>query len=199
MKPIYGWWFSKSKKLPHGDGRRIQIGRTHKVKPPIEICRRGLHLSIRPLDALKHTSGNIVWRVRAGGKIYQHHDKLVCSERTYIAGGIDVSDTLRKFARLCALDIIHLWNPPDVVVRYLRTGNESLRDAARNAAKDIARDTSKPAAYSTVWATTKDNMACVIAHRASWNAADAFAWNNTRDKQNRRLTRMLCEAIRKRI
>ena len=111
------------------------------------------------LDALNYATGPIVWRVEMGGEIVDRGDKVCASERTYLKGGVDASDTLRKFARLCALDVIDLWTAPDVVVRYLKTGDESIRDAARDAA---------------------------------WDAA----WAPARDKQNRRLTRMLNEAIK---
>ena len=40
---------------------------------------------------------------------------------------------LRKFARLCALDVIDCWDAPDVVIEYLKTGDEFIRNAARDA------------------------------------------------------------------
>ena len=41
---------------------------------------------------------------------------------------------IRRFACQCALDVIHLWNAPPIVKRYLKTGNEKLRAAAGDAA-----------------------------------------------------------------
>lgn len=174
-KTIDAWWFSQRKTLPHGDGRQITIGRTHKVKGTIIPCQNGLHASIKPLDALSFAPGPIIWRVRCGGEIIDDGDKLVASERTYIGGGIDVSDTLYKFARMCALDVVHLWDAPAIVVRYLKTGDSSIRAAARDAA----------------WAAAWDDAA----RAAAWDAARAAARDAAGAKQNRRLGSMLNAAL----
>jgi len=146
MKSVKGWWFGTAgRKLGYRDGRKIRIGSTHKVKGDIIPCSKGLHLSKRLIDALQYARGPIIYRVEGSGLIIPHGnptDKYACSERTYLAGGIDISDTLRLFARKCALDVIHLWNPPDIVVQYLKTG-----DAARVAAWDAAR----VAAWNAAW------------------------------------------------
>src|SRR5262245_49901989 len=45
----------------------------------------------------------------------------------------EFDDALRYFARWCALSVIHLWpdpGPPDVVLDYLMTGDETIREAA---------------------------------------------------------------------
>ena len=136
MKTITGWWFAKDKVLPNGDGRQIRIGRTHKVKGAIVPCKHGLHLSKRIIDALSYAPGPIVYRVEGSGIIVPHGNpinKYACSERTYLEGGVDVSESLRLFARKCALDVIHLWDAPEIVIRYLKTGDESIRAAARDA------------------------------------------------------------------
>ena len=183
---VTAWWFSEGRTLPHGDGRRVALGKTHKIKGEIIHCENGLHASVRAIDAFSYAPGNIVWRVECGGTVVRQDDKLACSERTYIAGGIDVSDTLRKFARLCALDVVHLWDAPDVVVRYLTTGDESIRDAALDAAWAAAR--------AAAWAAAGD-AAGDAAREAAWAAAWAAARDVALAKQNRRLTRMLNEAI----
>ena len=56
-------------------------------------------------------------------------------------------ETLREFARWCALQVIDLWDAPDVVRRYLETGDETLRDASQSAALSAAWD----AALSAAW------------------------------------------------
>ena len=171
MKSVTGWWFApKDKKLANGDGRPIVIGKTHTVKGDIVPCQNGLHLSKRPLDAVRYAPGPVAYKVRGSGIIVPHGnpiDKYSCSERTYIAGGVDCTDLLRRFARMCSLDVIHLWDAPDVVVQYLKTGDESLRAAAESAAG--------PAAES-----------------AAWYAAESAA----RKKQNSRLVHMLNKAIK---
>ena len=185
MKTIKGWWFApKNKKLANGDGRKIKVGSTHKIKGEIIPCQRGLHLSPKPLNALQYAPGPIIYRVKGGGIIKAHGapvDKYACSERTYIAGGIDASAMLWKFARLCALDVIHLWDAPDIVMKYLKTGDEKHRDAARAAARGAARyaAAARDAARAAAWA-------------AAWAAARGAAW----EKQNKRLSRMLNRLIK---
>ena len=47
-----------------------------------------------------------------------------------------MTETLRYFARMQALSVIHLYDdPPDVVLDYLMTGDESIRHAAWDAAR----------------------------------------------------------------
>jgi len=198
MKQVKGWWFGTAdKKLLNGDNRKIVIGRTHKIKGDIIPCQHGLHLSKRIIDALNYAPGSVIYRVVGSGVIVPHGnpvDKYACSERTYIAGGIDISNTLRLFARKCALDVIHLWNPPDIVIKYLKTGDESIRAAARDAARDAAWDAARDAAWVAArdaarvaaWAAARD-----AAWAAAWAAARAAAW----EKFNRRLTSMVSRDI----
>ncbi len=103
------------------------------------MCESGLHASERIIDALQYAPGSTICRVEVGGEILKSDDKLVATERT-ILWRVDGENLLRKFARLCALDVVHLWDAPDVVLEYLNTGNEKLRDAARAAAWAAARD-----------------------------------------------------------
>jgi hypothetical protein len=175
---VKAWWFSAGKTLPHDDGRRIEIGRTHKVTGELIPCRNGLHASKRPLDALQYAPGPIIWRVGMGGVVLTQVDKLCASERTYIAGGVDATETLRKFARMCALDVIDFWDAPEVVVEYLKTGDEKLRNAAR------------AATWAATWAAASD-----AASDATWAATKA-AWAATSEKQNRRLSRMLTNLVK---
>jgi len=174
MAKVKGWWFGTTdKKLPHSDGRKIVIGKTHKVKGEIIPCEHGLHLSKRMIDALSYAPGPVIYRVVGSGIIVPHGspiDKYACSERTYVSGGVDISATLRLFARKCAFDVIHLWKPPEIVVKYLKTGEESIRDAAWDAA----------------WAA---------ARAAAWDAAGAAARAAAITKFNNRLTAMVSKVI----
>ena len=168
MKQVTGWWFApQNKKLANGDNREIKLGITHSLDGKIIPCEYGLHLSKRPIEALRYAQSSIIYKVVGSGIVVPHGnpvDKYACSKRKYVAGGVDISVTLRHFARLCALDVIHLWNPSEVVVEYLKTGNEKNRAAARDAA---------------------------------WAAARAAARDAAREKQNKRLTIMIKEAIKK--
>ncbi len=43
---------------------------------------------------------------------------------------VDCKDALQGFARQCALDVVGLWNAPEVVQRYLETGDASIAGEA---------------------------------------------------------------------
>jgi hypothetical protein len=166
----FAWYFSTTdNRLRYGDNRLIRAGITHKVKCKPILCEEGLHGSKRIIDALSYAPGPVVWRVELSGDMDVGTDKVAATERTYL-WGYDASDVLQRFARMCALDVVHLWDAPDIVVEYLKTGDESLRDAAWAAARDTVG--------AAAWATAGD---------AAWDAA----WDAARDKQNRRLTSMI--------
>jgi len=175
MKSVRGYWFSENDRLPHGDGRIIKVGRTHKVKGDIELCCHGLHASRKPLEALVYAPGNVCWGVELSGTIIECDDKLVASERTYL-WRVDAEEVLRRFARKCALDVIHRWDAPDVVVRYLKTGDEGLRASAWASASASAR--------ASAWDSARDS-ARASARASAWDS-DSF-----RHKQNHRLVAML--------
>src|SRR5574343_1369000 len=99
---------------------------------PVRMCESGLHASRHPLDALTYAPGVILCLVDCDDIKAEDGDKLVCRLRLIVAR-FDATDILRAFARQCALDVIHLWDAPQVVRDYLTTGDESLRDAAGNA------------------------------------------------------------------
>ena len=156
MREVRGWWFGTlDKKLGYNDNRDIVVGKTHKIIGKIKPCEYGLHLSKRILDALYYAPGPVIYQVVGSGEVQSHGhpiDKYACSERTYIAGGIDISDVLCKFARMCASDVTYLWDAPPVVLDYLKSGNESLRvttwDIAWEAALSAESDSRREAAYA---------------------------------------------------
>lgn len=102
---------------------------------PIVLCKNGLHGSERLIDAMKYVPGYTLCRTEHGGKILSSYDKLASSVRT-ILWRIDATEVLRAFARRCALDVAHLWDMPEVVRRYLETGDGALWKEARAAARE---------------------------------------------------------------
>lgn len=170
MSKHYYWFAPADGVLGYGDERKVRKGVTHKVDGLISLCRHGLHASRHPLDALKHANSAHLWRVHLSGDVLHGDDKSCATERTYIAR-IDATDVLRRFARLCALDVVHLWDAPEVVICYLRTGDESIRAAAWDAT------------WAATWAAARD-------------AARAAAWDATRAAARRRFGRMVREAFR---
>ena len=206
-KSIRGWWLGG---MELRDGRKIVVGETHSVKPPIILCKHGLHLSKNPLVALEYGHGNRFYRVEATGEIQADSKKMATEHRRYL-WYVDAEPLLWRFARMCALDVIQLWEAPPVVVRYLKTGDESIRAAAGAAARDAAwaaaRTAAWPAARVAAWATARDaardavwdavwDAARAAVRDAARAAAGAAVWDAARAKQRRRLIAMLGAATR---
>ena len=210
MKKIKAWYFSGVDcRLRYEDDRPIVTGETHTVDCKPILCKSGLHGSIRPLDAIQYAPGPVVWRVELSGDMDVGDDKIAATERKYL-WGYDATDILRSFARECALDVVHLWDAPEAVVLYLKTGDESLRAAALAAALASALD----AAWAAAWAAALD-----VAWAAAWAAASDAALDAARaaasdaaldaaldaaraaaiKKQNRLLYRMIMDGRKKAI
>ena len=197
------------------DGRPIPAdGEWLELSGKLELCIRGLHASPSPLNALRYAPGNTLCRVQLDGKIIVDDDKMVASRRRII-WHLAAEPMLWAFARWCALQIIHLWDAPEVVVRYLRTGDPKLRDAARDAARDAVRttawDPARDAARATAswaaaratpwwedaWATTWDvakATARATARDATRDAARGTARDAAMDAQNKQLCKIIKEA-----
>jgi hypothetical protein len=131
---------------------------------PVKMCESGLHASRHPFDALGYAPGETLCRVECADIVQEHSDKLVCRRRRIVAR-IDATDLCRAFARACALDVVHLWNAPDVVRQYLETGDETIRAAAMDAAM-AAWDFAMAVRWAASWDAARDA-------RASWDAARA--------------------------
>lgn len=161
---IDAWWFAASDRLPHGDGRVIVVGEAHSVTGQIILCKNALHASRHPFDALRPAPGPFLYRVRCWGDVVEDTDKLGARHREYLAMR-DATAMLRQYARERALSVIHLWDAPDVVRRYLETGDETIRDAAARAASDAWAGRTAPA-----WPAA-------AARAATWDVARAAAWD----------------------
>jgi hypothetical protein len=219
MKTVKAWFFSGTdKKLAYNDGREISLGVEHTVDGKIVPCKHGLHASARILDAVSFAPGPILWEVELSGKIVEHKegDKLAASKRRYVRGGVDVSDTLRAFARRCALDVADKWDMPDIMRRYLETGEEEIRREAAvaaaayaaanatyaaNAAVNAAVNATYAGAYgaaAVVAAVAANAYAAVAAtYAANADAAYAAARKSAKDKYNTWLTQMIEERLGK--
>ena len=221
---IKAWHFTAlDKHLGYEDRRLVEPGKTLSVEGPPEMCTHGLHASKRALDALKYAPGPYLWRVDIWGNVIEDDDKLVGTHREALAG-FDATKLLRRFSRMCALDVVHLWDAPDVVLQYLKTGNPELKDAAWDATRNAAQDAARAAARAAAWAAARNaawdaarnaawaaaqaaawNAAWDAARAAAWNAAQAAAWNAARaaawaaawSRQSRRLNAMIGYALKK--
>ena len=186
--PALAYWFAAEPRLPHGDNRPVVIGETLRVKPPLKLCEHGLHWSVDPFDALLYANGNLLYQVRPDdsdwydnegqwhkGEYLLGDDKGCSTGRTALAVR-DATDMLHAFRRDEALRVIHLWDAPEVVRpevvrRYLETGDETIRAAAVTTAEAAAWIAAWAAGETAAWA------AVVAAERAKqrqrFNAAVA--------------------------
>ena len=121
------------------------------------MCKSGLHASVHPFDALAYAPGNTLHRVECSGEIIKHTDKLVSSRRKIVATR-NAEQMLRNFACERALSVVHLWQPPDIVVQYLKTHDESIRVAARAAALAAVRAAAMDAARAAARAKFKQQV-----------------------------------------
>ena len=196
---VLAWWFEpKYGVLGYGDGRTPGVGVTHCADGEIELCHSGLHASIMALDALGYAGSSRLWRVSLSGSILYGPDKLVASQRQYL-WTVDINHVAIAFSRWCALSVVGLWNAPQVVLDFLRTGDESKRAAASDAAWDAAWY-----AANAAWRAARDaaSAAAVAAARdaaryaanAAWYAARAAASDAAREKQESMFSEMIDDA-----
>lgn len=174
-KPTYGWHFLyEGHKLRTGE-KAPTDGAWIEVRPPIIACKRGLHGSIHPFDALSNAPGPILTLCEFGGEIVHQTDKLAAQRRKILAR-MDATEMLRYFARQQALSVGHLWDMPDAVADYLMTGDGATRAAAWDAAR----------ARAAAWAA---------ARAAAWAAAWDAAWDAARDAARREFKHLVCECF----
>ena len=155
------WHFLSADRRVAHLGTPAHVGLTLRHDWPLVLCSSGLHASVRALDALQYAPGPVACLVECGGAVVHGSDKLVCRERTIVAL-LDATELLRTFARECALDVIHLWDAPPVVRRWLESGDENLRDAARDAAWDAARAAAWDAARAAAWDAQVDRLESML-------------------------------------
>ena len=192
-------WHFVDKSLRDGhpvppDGERLT------ASGPANICESGLHASERVLDALKYAPGNTICRVECDEVTERQGDKLVCGART-IVWRIDGEEVLRAFARRVALDVADKWDMPPEVRKFLETGNDSLRIAARGAAREASRDhvrrdepEAAAAGEAARAAAARTHAARATGLAAAWAAAKAKGGPDTWAEYDALLALMIEEA-----
>jgi hypothetical protein len=211
MEKIKCWHFLQSnKQLRWGTKEVCKVGKIYTAEGELKLCKNGMHGSRKITDALQYAPGNICCQVEIWDEVVEDKDKLVGRNRK-ILEMINAEKILRKFACLCALDVIDKWDAPEVVIKYLKTGNEKLRAAAWHAARAAAENAARAAAENAARAAAENaagDAAWHAARAAAENAAWAAAWDAARDaagaaardaaweKQEKRLVRMMNEAMK---
>lgn len=108
VSPILAWHFlQEDQKLRYPPYTQVEPGQTLTVEPPLRMCSKGLHASIRPLDALRYAPGPIVCRVELSGQVLHDDDKL-CAESRTVLWMADATRTLTDFSCDCVERILVL-------------------------------------------------------------------------------------------
>jgi hypothetical protein len=178
-----GWHFLPADRRVPRLGTLVEVGTKEAYEGKLAPCHSGLHFSPRVIDALGYAPGPILREVRVSGSIVMDTDKGVAAARETLWID-DVTPMLRAFGRWCAWTVRDKWNPPPIVLKYLREGLEIDRDAARDAAWAAAWDAARAAAWDAArdaaWDPARD-AARAAAWAAAWDAAWAAAWDAARD------------------
>ena len=156
------------------DGRPVPPdGEWLVYKGPCKMCESGLHVGPTPWDALQYAPGPVLCLVEVEDVVERHPDKWLCRRRR-IVRRVDMTEALRAFARAEALRVIHLWDAPEIVRRYLETGDETIRSAAQTAAWAAAGAAAGAAARFAAQAAAQA-AARSAAGDAAWFVARAAA------------------------
>ena len=145
-------------------------GVTLRFRGRLIMCESGFHASRRIIDALSYAPGDTVCRVLIGGETIEEPDKLVASERS-ILWRLDAKELLLEFTRKIALSVIHLWDAPDVVKRYLETGDPKQQEAAFSAASKGYYLAGATYSYASVYAAGAAAAACAASAASAAAAA----------------------------
>lgn len=219
-----GWWVAKPGpdghvQLGHGDGRAVLIGEALVVEPPVEPCKRGLHASISPLDALRYASGEVVFfRVRLSGVVVEAEGKMAASERTALwsAGGREILEAFVRSAARRALErekSVGRDQDP-IFLEIAEASVDGLKERARLAAR-VAEEAARSGDPGRIAAMRSARLTLLVlaepvaetALAASEEAAMAAAWDAVakgepwreafmaeKERQEQDLTELLHEA-----
>lgn len=172
-KTVKAWCFAGlCNTFGYNDNRSFFTGEIRSVsleEKDLELCKWGLHASVRVLDALFYAPGPIVYRVKCSGQMIKEEDKFVAEHREYL-WGFDATEILQKFARDCASSVIHLWDAPEVVMEYLKTGNKELAALASKEIQDNfnRKDSAVGTAWTAMWCGIPNRSKRLIGG-ASWH------------------------------
>ncbi len=164
QKTVLAWHFVKDDGT-NRDGIKEKIGQWYKVEGEIVPCQRGLHGSVRPLDALEFAPGLILRRTEHRGTIVEHNDDKIASSERRALWQIDATKLLHLFACWAAENALkdakvtdeRCWKAIKIKRQWLgkKATDEELA-AASAAASAAAWAAARDAARAAANATTED-------------------------------------------
>jgi hypothetical protein len=166
-KTVLAWHFVKDDGT-NRDGIKEKIGKWYKVEGEIMPCQKGLHGSVKLLDALNYAPGAMLRRTEHRGTIVEHGDKIASSERRAL-WQIDATKILHLFACQCAekalkdakvtdercwkaIKVKRQWLKGNATDDELAAAGDAARSAARSAVWDAEQAAARAAAWSAAWA-----------------------------------------------
>lgn len=160
--PVVTWHFcSDDRRLGYGDGREVRRGAVHAVSGTPKLCEFGLHGSLRAIDALAYAPGTIVSRCEHRGIILIGPDKLVSTEREYIAVA-DATSVLLEFTEWCvgtlAAHAAHFARAARAIYAAHVAAHVAARFAAHVAAHSAAHVLAHSAAHSAAHVAEQDRQ-----------------------------------------
>jgi hypothetical protein len=195
-RSVLAWHFAPADLRCAHDGRRIRVGQTLTVTGTPVLCERGLHASIRVLDALGYAPDQTrLCRVRVGGDVVIGSDKIAGTRRTVLWSLTQrqTDAVLREFACRVAEDALRAAHVTDErswtairVAREYQAGRATKQELA--AARDAAWAAAGDAAGAAAWAAAR--AAGEAARDADWAAARDAAGAAAGAAQSRRLSRL---------
>lgn len=171
-KTLAWHWLPNNGCLRHPPHTKVEVGQTLTAEGPrpLELCKNGMHASLRALDALQHAPGSIVCLVELSGEIVEGDDKL-CARHRKVLAMADATKTLHEFACWCA---------EQALLREREAGREP--DKRSWTAIGVKRRWLKGEA-------TDEELHA--ARAAAWDAAWDAVWTLARATQNAKLEEML--------
>jgi len=102
---------------------------------------------------------------------------IAWGDRIWLLTRLMTEGQRQRYARRVALDVADLWACPDVVRRWLATGDDSMRseaaEEARSAAEAAAWSALSAAAWSAAWSAAAAWSDAEAEAGAAWSEADA--------------------------
>jgi len=171
------WHFiEEDRKLGYNDNRVVEVGETYSLlKGKPELCRNGMHGSVRLIDALSLGRGPVCCRVDITGDIQKSDDKLVGKHRK-VLWMFDATNVLHEFACREAEDALKLVEKPDPrSVAAIEAKRKWLRGDISDDELEAAALAAALAAWAAAWAATLAAWAATFAARAAARASRAAA------------------------
>jgi hypothetical protein len=177
--------------LPKCKGRGWLPGDWHSVKPPIEVCSRGLHLVTQSGLVEWYKPATQVFLAEGAGAESRHAEKIAF-ERARLIRPVRPQYPVyfQKAIKFIEQEIPQVpWFEPDgLPLPSWELYRADSWDAAEDAAWAVAGDAAWDAARNAAWAVAEDaawavarNAARTVAWNAAWDAARNAAWDAARN------------------